>query len=30
MVGWFKKEINSVDDLEGLKMWIFGLVGEVF
>lgn len=27
--GWFKKEINSVKDLEGLKMRIPGLGGEV-
>lgn len=27
--GWFKKEINSVDDLVGLKMRIPGLGGEV-
>ena len=27
--GWFKKEINSVDDLQGLKMRIPGLGGEV-
>jgi TRAP-type mannitol/chloroaromatic compound transport system substrate-binding protein len=30
MAGWFKKEINSVDDLQGLKMRIPGLGGEVF
>ncbi len=27
--GWFKKEINSVEDLQGLKMRIPGLAGEV-
>ncbi|MGH1427373.1 MAG: TRAP transporter substrate-binding protein [Arenicella sp.] len=27
--GWFAKEINSVDDLKGLKMRFFGLGGEV-
>ncbi len=30
MAGWFKKEINSVADLKGLKMRIPGLGGEVF
>ena len=30
MGGWFKKEINSVEDLKGLKMRIPGLAGEVF
>lgn len=27
--GWFAKEINSVDDLQGLKMRFFGLGGQV-
>jgi len=27
--GWFRKEINTVDDLNGLKMRIFGLGGKV-
>jgi len=27
--GWFKKEINTIDDLKGLKMRIPGLAGEV-
>ena len=29
MAGWFKKEVNTVDDLKGLKMRIPGLGGEV-
>jgi TRAP-type mannitol/chloroaromatic compound transport system substrate-binding protein len=29
MAGWFNKEINSVDDLQGLKMRIPGIGGEV-
>lgn len=29
MAGWFNKEINSVEDLKGLKMRIPGLAGEV-
>lgn len=29
MGGWFNKEINSVEDLKGLKMRIPGLAGEV-
>ncbi|WP_042142543.1 MULTISPECIES: TRAP transporter substrate-binding protein [unclassified Pseudoalteromonas] len=29
MAGWFKKEINTVEDLKGLKMRIPGLGGEV-
>jgi TRAP-type mannitol/chloroaromatic compound transport system substrate-binding protein len=30
MAGWFNREINSVEDLRGLKMRIPGLAGEVF
>jgi len=30
MAGWFKIEINSLDDFKGLKMRIPGLGGEVF
>ncbi|MFK7829945.1 MAG: TRAP transporter substrate-binding protein [Congregibacter sp.] len=30
MAGWFNREINSVDDLKGLRMRIPGLAGEVF
>ncbi|MCU4674907.1 TRAP transporter substrate-binding protein [Catenovulum sp. 2E275] len=29
MAGWFRKEINSVEDFNGLKMRIPGLAGEV-
>ncbi|MBX2809734.1 MAG: TRAP transporter substrate-binding protein [Cellvibrionaceae bacterium] len=30
MGGWFRKEITSLDDLQGLKMRIPGFAGEVF
>jgi TRAP-type mannitol/chloroaromatic compound transport system substrate-binding protein len=30
MAGWFNKEINSVEDIQGLKMRIPGVGGEVF
>ncbi len=30
MAGWFNREINSIEDLQGLKMRIPGLGGEVF
>lgn len=30
MAGWFNKEINSIDDIKGMKMRIPGLGGEVF
>ncbi|WP_413284004.1 TRAP transporter substrate-binding protein [Vibrio sp. MA40-2] len=30
MGGWFRKEINSIEDLQGLKMRIPGFAGEVF
>lgn len=30
MAGWFNKEINTIEDLRGLKMRIPGLAGDVF
>ena len=30
MAGWFNREINTVEDIKGLKMRIPGLAGEVF
>ncbi|MCV6613718.1 MAG: TRAP transporter substrate-binding protein DctP [Cellvibrionaceae bacterium] len=30
MAGWFNKEINSIDDIQGTKMRIPGLAGEVW
>lgn len=30
MAGWFNREINSLEDLQGLKMRIPGLAGKVF
>lgn len=30
MAGWFNKEINAIEDMQGLKMRIPGLAGEVF
>jgi len=30
MAGWFNREINSIADLQGLKMRIPGLAGDVF
>lgn len=30
MAGWFNREINSMEDIKGLKMRIPGLAGEVF
>lgn len=30
MAGWFNKKINSIDDMQGLKMRIPGIGGEIF
>ena len=30
MAGWFNKEINSLEDLKGIRMRIPGLAGKVF
>jgi TRAP-type mannitol/chloroaromatic compound transport system substrate-binding protein len=30
MAGWFNREVNSLDDIRGLRMRIPGLAGEVF
>lgn len=30
MAGWFNREINTIDDLHGLKMRIPGMAGDVF
>jgi TRAP-type mannitol/chloroaromatic compound transport system substrate-binding protein len=30
MAGWFNKEINSIEDVKGLRMRIPGMAGEVF
>jgi len=30
MGGWFRRAVDSVDDLKGMRMWISGFAGEVF
>ena len=30
MAGWFNKEINSLEDIKGVRMRIPGLAGKVF